>query len=463
MEPGTSSVRPPRVLRTIQFRLAALYAALFAASVVVLGTAILLVTRSAMEREMRERIEAECAALQAEFGTEGMDRLVASVHERSATLRALLYAVFTPEGRKLAGVLPSPGDRVGWVTLQGPIPEPDGEYEPALVMGVARPGGARLRVGDDTGPIEDLDDAILGAFGWGLVLTIVLAVLGGLVLSFRFLSRIDAMTRTAEAIVEGDLSQRVPERGADDDLDRLARTLNRMLDRIGELLGGVRQLSSDVAHQLRTPLTRLRQRLEAARTGARSVAEYQAAVEGSIAETDAVLETFAALLRIAQIEAGTRRAAFARVDLAEVANSVVEAFAPSAEDEGRELVSSTAPAPVHGDRELLTQMLANLVENGIRHTPAGTRIEVAVRSAPGTAWLVVADDGSGVPPGERDRLLQRFHRLERSRGIEGSGLGLSLVAAVADLHGARLRLEDNHPGLRVTLEFRPYESGRGRS
>ncbi len=456
-------MQTPRVLRTASFRFAALYAALFAASVVVLAAVVLLVTRTAMEREMRERIEAESAVLQAEFQEGGMARLVAGVHERSATLRALLYAVFGPDGTKLAGVLPSPGDRLGWTTLQGPIPEPDGEYEPALVMVVSLPGGARLLVGDDTGPIEDLDEAILVAFGWGLVLTIVLAVLGGLVLSFRFLRRIDAMARAAEAIMAGDMSQRVPERGTDDDLDRLARTLNRMLDRIGELVDGVRRVSNDVAHQLRTPLARLRQRLEAARTSARSVAEYQAAVEGSIAETDAVLETFAALLRIAQIEAGTRRAAFARVDLAEVASSVVEAFAPSAEDEGRELVSATAPAPIQGDRELLTQMLANLVENGIRHTPVGTRIEVAVRSAPGTASLVVADDGSGVPAEERDRLLRRFHRLERSRNIEGSGLGLSLVVAVADLHGARMRLEDNHPGLRVTLEFGAAESAAGRA
>jgi signal transduction histidine kinase len=446
-------VRPPRVLRTTSFRLAAVYAALFGASVVVLGAMVLLLTRTALERQMHARIEAEAATLEVEFREGGMERLVASVSERSTTLRALDYAVFGPDGKRLAGVLPSPGSQLGWVRLQGPLPEPDGEYEPALVKVVALPGSARLLVGDDTGPIEDLDEAILRAFGWGLALTVLLAVLGGLALSFNFLRRIDAITQTAEAIVQGKMSERVPDRGTDDDLDRIARALNRMLDRIGELVDGLRQVSSDVAHQLRTPLTRLRQRLEAARAGARTVAEYQDAVEDSIAETDAVLETFAALLRIAQIEAGTRRAGFRQVDLAEVASSVVEAFAPSAEEEGRALALSAKKACIHGDQELLTQMLANLVENGIRHTPVGTRIEVAVRPTPSGVSLVVSDNGPGVAIEERERLFRRFHRLERSRAIAGSGLGLSLVAAVADLHGARILLGDNVPGLCVTLDF----------
>jgi len=446
-------VRPPRVLRTASFRLAALYALLFGASVVVLGAVVLFVTRATMEGEMRARIEAESAALLRVFEEGGIERLVTSVHERSTNLRALNYAVFGPDGTRLAGVLPSPGKSLGWIRLQSPIPEPNGEYEPALVQVVPLSESARLLVGDDTGPIDDLNDGILLAFGWGLCLTVVLAVLGGLVLSFNFLRRIDAITRTAEAIVQGELSQRIPERGTDDDLDRLARTLNRMLDRIGQLIYGLRQVSNDVAHQLRTPLTRLRQRLESARTGARSTEEYRTAVEDSIDDTDAVLETFAALLRIAQIEAGTRRAGFRTVELAELTTRVVEAFAPSAEDEGKTLALVADRAPVHGDSELLTQMLANLVENGIRHTPAGTRIEVLVRTMPGGVSLIVADDGPGVPVEERGKLFRRFHRLERSRAIEGSGLGLSLVAAIAELHGARIRLEDNSPGLRVIVEF----------
>lgn len=446
-------MRPPRILRTTSFRLAALYAGLFGASVIVLGAVVLVVVRGAMEADMRRRIEADAAVLQTEYAAGGLARLVASVRERSSTLRALDYAVIGPDGARLAGVLPSPGRRTGWITMQGPTPEPDGEFEPALVLVVSLPGGARLLVGDDTGPVEDLGEAVALAFAWGLGLTVVLAVGGGLLLSASFLRRIDAITTTADAIVHGELGQRIPDRGTDDDLDRLARTLNRMLDRIGLLMDGLRQVSSDLAHQLRTPLTRLRQRLEAARSDARDVAELRAAVEGSIAETDAVLETFSALLRIAQIEAGTRRAGFREVDLDDVVSGVVEAFAPSAEEAQRTLSARVVPTVIDGDRELLTQMLANLVENGLRHTPPGTRVEVSLRPTPDGASLVVADDGPGIPAEERARILRRFQRLERSRSVAGSGLGLSLVAAVVELHGARLRLEDGDPGLRVTIEF----------
>jgi signal transduction histidine kinase len=258
--------------------------------------------------------------------------------------------------------------------------------------------------------------------------------------------------------MDGDLAQRVPERGTDDDLDRLASTLNRMLDRVAELMDGLRQVSSAVAHELRTPLARLRQRLEAARS-ARSSPEHEAAIDDALLELDAVLDTFGALLRIAQIEAGTCRTGFTDVDLGAIAESVVEAFGPAAEDAGKTLVAAIAPgAHVRGDRELLSQLLANLVENGIRHTPGGVRIEVGVAPTGTGARAVVADDGPGVPAQERERVLRRFQRLERSRDVPGTGLGLSLVAAIADLHGARIVLEDNAPGLRVRLDFERHRA-----
>jgi signal transduction histidine kinase len=279
-------------------------------------------------------------------------------------------------------------------------------------------------------------------------------VAGGLALSAAFLRRVDAIARTAEAIVGGDLDQRVPDRGTDDDFDRLARTLNGMLHRIGELIEGLRQVSNAVAHDLRTPLARLRQRLEAARTGSRSQAELESAIDAAIGETDTILATFAALLRIAEIEAGTRRAGFQEVDLGAVAATVVEAFAAPAEDEQKTLHGSIAPGIfVRGDRELLTQLVANLVENAIRHTPENTRIEVELTRTPSGSRLAVADDGPGVPADERGRIFRRFHRLDRSRTVPGSGLGLSLVSAIADLHGARIGVDDNRPGLRVTLDF----------
>lgn len=453
----------PRLLRTASFRLAALYALLFGGSVAVLGAVVGWTAHAALEQQLRGRIEAEVAALQAEQRAGGIQRVAEAVQARGHGTRALDYRLEAADGSALAGDLPSPGGRTGWIELRvvEPVaPDGDGGVERIHALSARLEGGGLLVVGEDLDRLDDVDEAILRAFGWGLGLTVALAIGGGLLLSAGFLRRVDAITRTAEAIVDGDLTRRVSDRGTEDDLDRLARTLNRMLDRIGELMEGLRQVSADVAHELRTPLTRLRQRLESARAGATSPGEWRAAVEGAAAETDQVLETFAALLRIAQIEAGTRRAGFTELDLAGVAAEVVEAFAPSVEEEGRVLSAAVPPgARIRGDRELLTQMTANLVDNAIRHARGGRRIEVRVAAGPRGVRLSVADDGPGVPEAERERIFRRFHRLERSRTTPGSGLGLALVAAVAELHGARIAAEDAAPGLRVAVDFPPPEEG----
>jgi len=268
---------------------------------------------------------------------------------------------------------------------------------------------------------------------------------------------VDAIARTAEAIIAGDLTQRVPLKGTDDDLDRLAGTLNRMLDRIGTLMESLHQVSSDVAHDLRTPLSRLYQRLEDARTHARSVAEYEAAVDGAVREAEGLLDTFSALLRIAQVEGASPRAGFATVDLSAVAEAVADAYRLDAEEAGHVLTAEVMPGvTLHGDQELLTQAAANLVENALRHTLAGTRIIVRLTGRTGAgagACLSVEDNGPGVEADSLPRLVHRFYRGERSRTTPGNGLGLSLVAAVADLHGATLRLRNTEPGLRVSLLF----------
>lgn len=446
----------PRVLRTASFRLAAIYTGLFAGSVAVLGAFVLWTTRSALEQQMMGRIEAETGVLENEFHAGGRERLIVIVRGRSGAARALDYLVQAPDGSRLAGELPAVGNRAGWIAVAGTAGKAEDQEDPETVRAlVTRLGdGTLLAVGDDTSRIDEAVEAIGEALRWALGLTLVLGVAGGLALSAAFLRRVDAIARTAEAIVGGDLDQRVPDRGTDDDFDRLARTLNGMLHRIGELIEGLRQVSNAVAHDLRTPLARLRQRLEAARTGSRTQAELESAIDAAIGETDTILATFAALLRIAEIEAGTRRAGFQEVDLGAVAATVVEAFAAPAEDEQKTLHGSIAPGIfVRGDRELLTQLVANLVENAIRHTPENTRIEVELTRTPSGSRLAVADDGPGVPADERGRIFRRFHRLDRSRTVPGSGLGLSLVSAIADLHGARIGVDDNRPGLRVTLDF----------
>jgi signal transduction histidine kinase len=237
-------------------------------------------------------------------------------------------------------------------------------------------------------------------------------------------------------------------------MDQLAVNLNAMLDRIQALMESLKRVSDDIAHDLRTPLSRLRHRLEAAR--GRTGPEGDAVIEQSLAEVDAILETFSALLRISQIEAGARRAAFAEVSLERILSTLSEAYAPVAEDRGQRLKTvRTAVPPILGDRELLTQMVANLIENSIRHCPPGVEITVALALENGAPLLSIADTGPGIPARERENVLRRFYRLESSRTTPGSGLGLALVKAVADLHGASIELADNSPGLRVTVRFPP--------
>ena len=450
-------MRIPRIFATASFRLAALYAALFAGSIVVLGAVVFWTTHSVLDQQVRNRIATEVSTLQAGFRAGGIDALVAAVRDRDRASSALDYRVQNAVGKRLAGHLPSPGDGRGWIMLQARdvgIDKRDSIKERVEARVVPLDGGALLVVGDDRDRVRHVDDAILDAFKWALGVTLMLGITGGLILSAGFLRRVDAIAQTAEAIIDGDLTRRVPERQTADELDRLAHTFNRMLDRIAGLMESMRQISSDVAHDLRTPLTRLRQDLESTRSGVRSAAEYQSAIDAAVVETDALLDTFGALLRITQIESGTRRAGFADVDLSGLVETVAAAFMPSAEDAGqRIIVSVSSECRIHGDRELLTRMLANLIENAIGHTPTGTAIAIGLAINCDRAKLVVADNGPGVPAVAHERILRRFYRLEHSRSTPGSGLGLSLVAAIAELHDAEITIDDNRPGLRATVAF----------
>jgi signal transduction histidine kinase len=345
-------------------------------------------------------------------------------------------------------------DRLGWsdVTYPADARNPEGIRVRVRVNDLG--DGIRFAVGDDLLLIRDINRAIIGAFGWLLLVFFPLSLAGGLFLSRGFLRRVDAIRQTAEAIIAGDLAQRIPARGTDDDLDRLSNTLNRMLDRIAALIESLSQVSNDIAHDLRTPLTRLRNKLVAAQSLVSMSPAQKASFESMIAETDEILDTFSALLRIAQIEAGTRRAGFQSVDLSETVANVAHAFSAAAEAEGKLLISDIQPGlTIHGDRELLTQMLANLVENAVRHTPIGSRIEIMfARKATGVVGSV-ADSGPGVPADERKRIFRRMYRLERSRTTPGSGLGLAVVAAIANLHGIELVVGDHSPGLIITMRF----------
>ncbi|HKX11015.1 MAG TPA: ATP-binding protein [Stellaceae bacterium] len=445
------------MLRVASFRLAATYVAVFAASALVLGVVVFLQARSALEQQIAARVESETATLREEFRADGFADLIDTVKRHGQGASALDYLLQDAGGAHLAGEMPSvPGLAPGWITIDAPQTWEDGgqpEKVRALVSDLG--SGMLLAVGADRRQINDLEEAIARAFLWTVGLAAALGIGGGALLSRTFLRRVDTISRTAEAIIGGDLTRRVPMRGTGDDLDRLAGTLNRMLDRIAILMESLRQVSSDVAHDLRTPLSRLYQQLEDARMHARSMADYEAAVDAALSETLRLLETFSALLRIAQVEGASPRAGFRDVSLTAVAEAVFDAYRLDAEQAGHVLSAEIAQAiGIWGDQELLTQALSNLVENALRHTPPGTRIRVCLNgNRCGGALLSVEDDGPGVSEGDLLHLADRFYRGELSRTTPGSGLGLSLVSAVAELHGAELTVGAANPGLRVELLF----------
>ncbi|HEY3950347.1 HAMP domain-containing sensor histidine kinase [Phenylobacterium sp.] len=436
------------MFRSTSLRLAGLYTTIFAILVVVVGVVTLVATRQALSAQFDARIRAESAALVQEYRAEGLTGVIDAVHERDRTPGSLAFGLEGPGGRALAGQLAAEHAALGWSNLR-----PAGSGETLRLFAVALPDGHRLLVGDDEERVEALDGAVLRVFAIALAVVVILGVAGGYALSGDVHRRLAAISGTAEAIIDGDLGRRVPVRGSDDDLDRLAATFNRMLDRIAVLMDSLKQVSGDIAHDLRTPLTRLRQKLEA---GQARPEDREAALEGALADLDSILETFAALLRIAQIEGGARRAGFRPCDLAQLAQHVTEAFSPSAEDQ-RQSLGFEPPADgavrVDGDAELLTQLLVNLVENALRHAGPDAHIAVRVGRAGRGAVLSVTDDGPGVPEAERERLFDRFYRLERSRSTPGSGLGLALVAAVARLHGAEVALFPAEPGLEARVAF----------
>lgn len=446
-----------RVLRTTSFRLATTYVAVFALSAIALGLTVFWAARSALKQQMALRIQAETTFLREEFGAGGMERLVSAVRTRGRGTTALDYLVQSAEGTRLAGEIPSiKGSSPGWHTVEvADATEDGGHPEQVLALVSDLGGGQLLVVGDDLSRIDEIEEAIVTAFGWTVGLAALLGIAGGIFLSHAFLRRVDAITGTAEGIIGGDLTRRVPLRGSGDDLDRLSVTLNHMLDRIASLMTSLRQVSSDVAHDLRTPLTRLYQRLDDAHARATTVADYRLAVEAALRDAEQLLNIFAALLRIAQIEGSAPARSFSKVDLGGVVEAIADAYGPDATAEGRTIATrSEAGCVIDGDRELLTQAIANLVENALSHTPSGTQIDLALRRRNnGHIHFSISDNGPGVDDADLPRLTQRFYRGERSRTTPGNGLGLSLVAAVAELHGAELKFRNLRPGFAVRLVF----------
>jgi signal transduction histidine kinase len=317
--------------------------------------------------------------------------------------------------------------------------------------GVILPG-AYLFVGWSTHQLLEMEEMVVGTFAWGLAASIVLALAGGLIMSGRLMHRIETISMTSRSIIGEDLRQRLPVTRAGDELDHLAGSINAMLDRIAALMNDLRQVTTDIAHDLRTPLTRLRQRLELAVRPGEDSAAARLTLESAVVEIDSILAIFSALLRIAQIESGNRRIGFKVVPLSELLGTTAELYRPMAEENGQLLIELIEPSlHVNGERELLMQLFANLLENALRHTPRGSTISIVARRIARRAQVSVIDNGPGIPESLRGKVLQRFFRLESSRTTVGNGLGLSMASAIVKVHDATLELEDAAPGLRATV------------
>lgn len=456
-----------RLIRTTAFKLIAAYLlafAIFAASAIAyLGWH----TQRLVVGQVTEAVASETRILEEQYARGGITRLVGIVNRRSRAPGAGLYLVGTFTGEVLAGnVLNLPInviDTPGWKEIDYVSSEDaSGHRSRALVRVVLLPGDFRLLVGRDVVEREELRQIIIKPALWGLGVLVLLGVAGGLFVTRRVLKRIDQMTATTDTIMAGELSGRLEVDGTDDEFDRLAVSLNAMLERIEALMAGLKQVSDNIAHDLKTPLTRLRNRAEDALRTASGEEDWRAATEQTIEESDRLIRTFDALLLIARAEAGQARDQMVAFDLAEDVVAVAELYEPLADEAGIDLaVEAHGPLPVRGVRELFGQALSNLVDNAIKYgaPEPGARSAVRIRAQAegGRARIVVSDEGPGIPEAERGRVLERFVRLDQSRSRPGSGLGLSLVSAVVHLHGGTLTLDDNAPGLRVSIEL-PLEA-----
>ncbi len=462
---GTGCLRQTRILKAESFRLAALFALLFLALTGALMVTILWIVDGAQSSALVAANEADITTVQNGFRDEGLDEAVEVVRQRLGTpLAAPMLRHSLPPGAYLAiensrreilaGNLAAVDCQPGVFKLV--LPPATGNHHRRTVLGRCADlsAGVTVFVGRDMAGLDLTRERIMNAFAWIALATCAFAALVGLFLGWRFMARVDAITETCERVIAGRLNERIPLRDRGDEWDRLARAINEMLDRISALLENLKQVSGDVAHDLRTPLTRLRNRLEAARSRSRNLEDYSNAMARAIGDTDQAISLFGTVLRISQVESGTRIQTFAPICLTDLLEKIYDLYLPVAED-CRHSLSRRLQAEVYiqGDAELLTQMFSNLVENSIRHTPQGANLRIELASRDGFAVASVIDDGPGVPRDECDKVLRRFYRLSTSRSTEGHGLGLSLVAAIAQLHGTTVELSDANPGLQVRVAF----------
>jgi signal transduction histidine kinase len=457
-------VRTPEVFRTQAFRIIAIYLGIFALSALALVGFVYWNTALVLDRQNDETIDAEITGLVEQYQRQGMPGLTDVIISRSVRGEQGLYLLANNDRRVIAGNLDT------WPQVQ---PAYNGLIEfayerrigssPELRRARGRifllQQGFYLLVARDVHERRELEALFSAMLLWGAGLMIVLGFAGGVIISRNFLARLDVINRTSRQIMAGDLSKRVPVSRAGDEFDALAGHLNRMLDRIERLLHGMREVSDNVAHDLRSPLNRLRNRLELAAMRHPADSDTARDIDAAVQETDRLIATFNSLLLIAEAEAGSVRESMETVSLGDLIEGVGELYGPLADEKNISFtVEPAGPAVIRGNQNLISQAVANLVDNAIKYTPEGGRIVVSLEQQAGGTQVVVSDNGPGIPAEERRRVTDRFVRLESSRNSPGTGLGLSLVAAVARMHDAELLLDDNQPGLRAVLRFKSVEA-----
>ncbi len=456
-----------RLFHSRIFRLTVIYLCLFTASVLGLLGFIYWSATESVTRQIDSTINAEITGLAEQFNQRGLIGLVQAIERRAGkagTSRGLYILAdesFEPIAGNLSRWPDEAPDTEGWVTFRLEYPDDSGgstNFGRARIFDLGQ--RFHLMVGHDIEERSRIAASIRGTLIWSVVIAIGVSLIGGILMSRSLLSQIDTINETSREIMAGDLTRRIPIGKHGDEIDEVASNLNAMLDQIERLLAGMSQISDNIAHDLRTPISRLRTGLESALIGRADPEDYRDAISGAIEEADNILKTFNALLSIAQAEAGATEAQFEYVDLKALLRDVGELYEPLADEQGIQLkLELGANSSLKGDRNLLFQAVANLTDNALKFSTTDScvtltlRDEVQDEGISQHAEIIVTDQGPGIPAGDRDRVLERFHRLEASRSTPGNGLGLSLVSAVAKLHGGALRLEDNAPGLRATLSL----------
>jgi len=459
-----------RIASTTAFKLSAIYLSVFTAFAIVFAVAITYAADRFLNQQVNDAIASEFLDLSQEWNSGGAFGLVDAIEERIRRPGASLYMLTDINGRLVVGNVTSISSDLLSRAVREPTAvdyeTPQGEQRVAMVQVVRLTGEMFLLVGRDMTERQRFEDVVRYALVAAAVLLLGLGIVSWFFVSRRVLKRVDSVAVTTRRIMAGDLSGRLEVTGSNDEFDRLAESLNAMLERIELLLGGLAEVTDNVAHDLKTPLTRIRNRIEAVLAEPADAERQRDVMQATIEDADQLITTFNALLTIARLEAGSGDGATERVDAAAVARDVAELYEPLAEEAGVALsVDAEDPTPIRGNRELLGQAIANLVDNAIKHgrsdtTDADARVAMTVRSENNEAVIAVRDNGPGIPAAERGRVVQRFVRLEKSRTTPGTGLGLSLVAAFARLGQGSLTLDDADPGLVATLRF-PLDSGDG--